>query len=409
MAANRVVVVGAGLAGATAAQTLRDEGFDGAVVLVGEEPVRPYERPPLSKEYLQGKAERDTVFVHPEHWYDDNTVELRTGAAATAIDRRSRAVALADGERLPYDHLILATGSTPRRLDVPGATLAGVRYLRRLPDSDQLKDAFGQLPRVVVIGGGWIGLETAAAARVAGLEVTVLEAADVPLGRVLGPDLAQVFADLHRDHGVDLRCGVEVAAITGDHGQVSDVVLRDGSRVAADLVIVGVGVTPATGLAEEAGLDVTNGITVDEVLRTSDPAVLAAGDVANAYHPLFQRHLRVEHWANARRQGSAAARSVLGNQDGFARLPYFFTDQYDLSMEYVGYADPAEVHDIVVRGDIGRREFVAFWRVEGRVTAGMSVNVPDAVPAVETLITSGGRPDLALLADPDVPLSGVTG
>jgi 3-phenylpropionate/trans-cinnamate dioxygenase ferredoxin reductase subunit len=402
-----VVIVGAGLAGATAAQTLRDEGYRGPVVLVGDEPDRPYERPPLSKDYLLGKAGRDTVFVHPERWYAENAVGLRLGTQVVAIDRGTRHVVLAVGERLPYDRLLLTTGSTPRLLSVPGADLEGVQYLRRLPDSDQIRTAFEQLPRVVIIGAGWIGLETAAAARAAGLDVTVLEAADQPLQRVLGRRMAQVFADLHHDHGVDLRCGVQVSHLTGTDAHVDGVVLAGGARLDAELVLVGVGITPNTELARAAGLEADHGITVDEHLRTADPFVYAAGDVANARHPLLGRHLRVEHWANARRQGAVAARSLLGQGAGYDRLPYFYSDQYDLGMEYTGYVDPTDVDDVVVRGDVAGRQFIAFWTSGGRVTAGMNVNTWDVTGPIETLVRSGRLVDPGRLADPDVPLTSV--
>jgi 3-phenylpropionate/trans-cinnamate dioxygenase ferredoxin reductase subunit len=257
---------------------------------------------------------------------------------------------------------------------------------------------------VVVVGAGWIGLETAAAARVAGLAVTVLEHAGAPLARILGSRMSAVFSQLHRDNGVDLRCGVTISELTGTSGHVTGVRLGDGTVIEADLVLVGVGISPETGLAEAAGLAIGNGITVDEHLRTSDPAVYAAGDVADAFHPLFGHRLRVEHWANARRQGAVAARSMLGQEAVYARLPYFFTDQYDLGMEYTGYVDPAGVEDVVVRGDLPGRRFVAFWLSDGQVRAGMSVNVWDTTEAVEELITSGRPVDAAVLADPDVPL-----
>ncbi|KGM16403.1 hypothetical protein N867_00780, partial [Actinotalea fermentans ATCC 43279 = JCM 9966 = DSM 3133] len=266
-----VVVVGGGLTGATVATTLREEGYDGPVTVVGAEPHAPYERPLLSKGYLLGTQQRDEAFVHPPPWYPEHDVELRTGVAVTAVDRAAGQVLLDDGTRLPYDHVVLATGARPRRLDVPGADLPGVRYLRRLEDADRLLAAFGERPRVVVVGGGWIGLETAVAAREAGLEVTVLESGPVPLGRVLGPEMAQVFADLHRAHGVDLRTGVSVAAIEADrHGRVGGVRLGDGSLVPAGLVVVGVGAEPEVALAEAACLEVADGVVVDEHLRTAD-------------------------------------------------------------------------------------------------------------------------------------------
>jgi 3-phenylpropionate/trans-cinnamate dioxygenase ferredoxin reductase subunit len=398
------VIVGGGLAGATAAETLRDEGYDGDLVLLGDERHRPYERPPLSKEYLQGKSPREKVFVHPEGWYAEHDVDLRLGVTATGLDLQARRVLTSDGGSVPYDGMLIATGSTPRRLALPGSDLEGILYLRRLDDSDRIRAAFAGTPRVVIVGAGWIGLETAAAARVAGLSVTVLEQAEAPLARVLGSRMSAVFSQLHRDNGVDLRCGVAISELTGTGGHVTGVRLDDGSEIGADLVLVGIGISPETGLAAAAGLAVGNGISVDEHLRTSDPAVYAAGDVADAFHPLLGHRLRVEHWANARRQGAVAARSMLGQDAVYARLPYFFSDQYDLGMEYTGYVDAAAAEDVVVRGDLPGRRFVAFWLADGRVRAGMSVNVWDATEAVEGLITSGRRVDAALLADPDVPL-----
>jgi len=399
------VIVGASLAGAKAAETLRKEGFAGRVTLIGDELHRPYERPPLSKGYLLGSAERESVFVHPATWYAEHDVDLRLGTRATAVDARGHEVHLADGDPLRYAALLLATGSEPVRLTIPGADLDGVRYLRRLEDSEALKAAFAEVGRVVVIGGGWIGLEVAAAARTAGLAVTVLEAAALPLLRVLGPEVARVFADLHREHGVDLRCGVHVERILGAGGRVTGVELGGGEVVGADLVVVGVGIRPNTALAQGAGLAVENGVLVDAHLRTSDPDVYAAGDVANAFHPFLERRLRVEHWANAMRQGPVAARSMLGQDATYARLPYFFTDQYDLGMEYNGYAGAED--RVVLRGDVAGREFIAFWLAEGRVLAGMGVNIWDTTADVTRLITSRREVELDRLADPDVPLPDV--
>ncbi|MFI2345864.1 NAD(P)/FAD-dependent oxidoreductase [Streptomyces sp. NPDC019443] len=406
MAANTAfVIVGASLAGAKAAQTLRDEGFDGPIVLLGEENERPYERPPLSKGYLLGKDERDTVYVHPPQWYAEHDVDLRLGTTATAIDPAGHEVTLADGSRISYGKLLLTTGSAPRRLTVPGADLDGVLYLRRLADSDRIKRSFESASRMVVIGAGWIGLETAAAARAAGVEVTVLEMAELPLLRVLGREVSQIFADLHTDHGVDLRFGVQVAEISADGGRANGVLLADGSRINADAVIVGVGITPNTQLADAAGLEVDNGIRVDAHLRTSHPDIYAAGDVANAFHPLLGKHIRVEHWANAVNQPQVAAKAMLGQDVAYDRVPYFFTDQYDLGMEYTGYVEPGGYDQVVFRSRRDTREFIAFWLAEGRVLAGMNVNVWDVTDPIRALVTSGRPVDATGLADPDVPLS----
>ena len=385
--ADTFAIVGAGLAGARAAETLRAEGFDGRVVLFGAEAHLPYERPALSKGYLQGTAE--APFVHPAEWYAEQDVDLRLGTRVTALDPSAHEVETADGDRLRYTKLLLTTGSSV-------GWLADAVRLGTLDDSDRLRAALRPDARVVIVGAGWIGLEVAAAARVAGAEVTVLEQAPAPLLAALGPEMAAVFARLHVEHGVDLRCGVTVRAVR------SDAVLLDDETVPADLVVAGIGVTPDVDLARAAGLAVDNGIVVDEHLRSSAPDVWAAGDVANAYHPFAGRHVRVEHWANALHQPVVAAQAMLGKDAVYDRLPYFFTDQYDLGMEYTGFGGG----EVVVRGD--EREFVAFWLRDGRLTAAMNVNVWTGVPEIAgRLIRSGTRLDAAALADPAVPLEDV--
>lgn len=399
------MIVGGGLAGAKAAQTLRDEGFDGDVLLIGKETDRPYERPPLSKGYLLGNDGLDKVYVHPETWYTENNVELRLETEVASIDRSTQHVSIEGGDSVHYDSLLLATGSTPRRLPVQGADLEGVLYLRTLDDSDRIKAAFAGAQRVVIVGGGWIGLETAAAARASGLHVTVLERDKLPLLRVLGSTVAQVFAGLHRDHDVDLRCNVEVSGLIDDGRAVTGVRLGDGTQLEADLVLVGVGITPNTALAVDAELKVGNGITVDAHLRTSDQAIYAAGDVADAFHPSLQRHIRVEHWANALRQGPIAAKCMLGQSVTYDRLPYFFSDQYDLGMEYTGYVEPEAYDHIVIRGDLPGRQFIAFWLADRRVQAGMNVNTWDVTADIEQLIRSGRPVDTNRLADSQIPLA----
>jgi 3-phenylpropionate/trans-cinnamate dioxygenase ferredoxin reductase subunit len=398
------VIVGASLAGAKAAEALREQGFDGPLVLIGEETDRPYERPPLSKDYLLGKADREAMFVHPLAWYAGHDIDLRLGARVTGLDPAAHEVRLADGSRIGYAKLLLATGSTPRHLTVAGADAGGVLYLRRVGDSDQIKATFAAASRVAVIGAGWIGLETAAAARAAGVEVTILEAAELPLLRVLGREAAQVFAGLHRDHGVDLRFGVRVAEITASAGRADGVRLADGTHVTADAVIVGVGITPNVQLAEAAGLEVSNGIVTDGRLQTSDPDIYAAGDVASAYHPLLGKHIRVEHWYNALHQPQTAALAMLGRDAVYDRVPYFYTDQYDLGMEYAGYVEPGGYDQVVFRGDVPRREFIAFWLGGGRVLAGMNVNTWDVNDTIAALVRGGRTVDAAGLADPDVAL-----
>jgi 3-phenylpropionate/trans-cinnamate dioxygenase ferredoxin reductase component len=398
------VIVGASLAGAKAAETLRAEGFDGPVVLIGDEAERPYERPPLSKDYLMGKAERETIYVHPESWYAEHDVDLRLGAQVTAVDPAAREVRLADGSRAGYAKLLLATGSVPRRLPLAGGDADGVLYLRRVGDSDQIRTAFQTATRVVVIGAGWIGLETAAAARAAGVDVTILETGDLPLLRVLGREAAQVFADLHREQGVDLRFGVQVAEITAPGGRADGVRLADGTHVPADAVVVGVGITPRLELASDAGLQTGNGVVVDARLRTSDPDIYAAGDVANAYHPGLGRHIRVEHWANALHQPQTAARAMLGQDAVYDNVPYFYSDQYDLGMEYAGHVEPGGYDQVVFRGDVEGREFIAFWLSGGRVLAGMNVNVWDVNEVIQEMVRDRRAVDAARLADADVPL-----
>ncbi|MEU2109369.1 FAD-dependent oxidoreductase [Streptomyces sp. NPDC019507] len=401
---NTFVIVGGGLAAGKAAEALREHGHRGPLVIIGDERERPYIRPPLSKGYLLGKEERDSIFVHPEDWYAEHDVELLLGTSAASVDVRAREVELDGGRRVPYAKLLLATGSSPRRLSVPGADLDNVLYLRRVGDSERLKAAFTEGARIVVIGGGWIGLETAAAARTAGAEVTVLEHAELPLLKVLGREAAEVFAGLHKDHGVVLRPRAEVESITGTDGRVDGVRLADGSRLDADAVVVGIGITPNVRLAQEAGLEVRDGIVTDEHLRTSVADIYAAGDVANAYHPRLGRHLRVEHWANALNQPLTAALSMLGQDAVYERLPYFYTDQYDLGMEYTGYAEPGGYDRVVFRGDVAGREFIAFWMARNRVLAGMSVNVWDVIDPIRALIQAGAGIDEARLSDPGVPL-----
>jgi 3-phenylpropionate/trans-cinnamate dioxygenase ferredoxin reductase component len=399
------IIVGGGMAGAIAAQTLREEGFDGKITLLGQEQHGPYERPPLSKDYLQGKADRDSIFVHPEHWYAAHAVELRLSSAVTSLDPSSRILTTATGTQLSYDKLLLATGSRPRRLHVPGADLDGVYYLRNVEDSERLKIEFAEAKRVVIIGAGWIGLETAAAARAAGLEVTLLVSGHMPLEHVLGSEVAPIFAELHQSHGVDLRYRATAVELTGRHGAVTGVILSDGTLIDADMIIVGIGAIPRTDLAAEAGLKIDNGIVVDEHLRTADPDIFAAGDIAHAYNPRLGRHIRVEHWANARRHGAIAAKAMLGQDTVDVRPSYFFSDQYDLSMEYTGDIGPAGYDRVVFRGHEDSRQVIVFWLDEQRVQAGMNINIWDVADDIERLILSARSIDADDLADPTIPLA----
>jgi NADPH-dependent 2,4-dienoyl-CoA reductase/sulfur reductase-like enzyme len=401
------VIVGASLAGAKAAETLREEGFDGTVVLVGQEAERPYERPPLSKGFLLGKAAKSSIYVHEDSWYPAHGVDLLLCNTVTAIDRTDRRVELADGSAIRYDRLLLTTGASPRTLDVPGNDLGGVRYLRTVGDSERLGAALAAAGRVIIVGAGWIGLEVAAAAREQGCEVTVVEPESGALLRSIGPELGAVFADLHRAHGVTFRFGESVTELRGSGGRIAAAITSSGAELPADLVVVGIGAVPNTALAVVAGLEVDNGVLVDAALRTSDPAIYAAGDVANAFNPLLGRRIRVEHWANALNGGPAAARSMLGQEVSYDRVPYFYSDQYDLGMETAGLPEPGRYDQVVYRGDREGLEFIAFWLADGAVIAGMNVNVWDVQDDIQALIRSARKVDTGRLADPGVPLTGV--
>jgi 3-phenylpropionate/trans-cinnamate dioxygenase ferredoxin reductase subunit len=396
-----LLIVGGGLAGAKAAEGARAAGFEGRVLLVGDEQEPPYERPPLSKAVLRGEEPPEATRVHDDGFYRSNAVELRTGRTVLALDLDARRARLDDGEDVPFTAAILATGSEPRRLDVPGADLDGVHYLRAVGDAVRLRDAIRGAGRVAVIGGGWIGSEVAASARQMGAEVVLIDRGPAPLHRVLGDELSEVFRRLHADHGVTLRRRSQVAELRGQ-GRVEHVVLRDGGVEPADLVVVGIGVTPRVELAASAAVKVDDGVVVDEYLRSSAPSLYAAGDVASAWHPRYERHLRVEHWANALNQGLAAGARAVGGGAAYARLPYFFSDQYDLGLEYVGHHEPGDA--VVVRGDIAGRTFIAFWHRHGLVTAAMHVNVWDVVEDLQGIVAAGRPVDPARLADPAVAL-----
>ncbi len=394
------VIAGAGLAGAKAAETLREEGFDGRIVLIGTETERPYERPPLSKGLLLGTAGRDEPYVHPADWYREHDVELRSGDTVAGIHRAAHTVRTDAGDEIRYDKLLLATGSEPRPLPVPGGDTA--LTLRTLADSERLRNVIQPETSLVVVGAGWIGLEVAAAARHAGARVTVVESLDKPLQRVLGDEMADVFAGLHREQGVEFRFRSQVAEIRN-----GAVVLEGGETIPATVVLASVGVAPRVTLARDAHLDVDNGLLVDARLTTSDPDIFAAGDIANVDHPLLRTRVRVEHWAYALDGGPVAARAMLGQDVRFEKLPYFFTDQYDLGMEYAGYVPASAKAGLVIRGDLAAREFIAFWTADGRVLAGMNVNVWDVTDTIQDLIRAGlggAVIDLGRLADPDVPL-----
>lgn len=406
MTIESMVVIGAGLTGATAAQTLREKGFTGPVTLVGTEHHQPYLRPPLSKDYLQ-TADPAALPVLPADWYQANDVELLTDTAVS-IDRHRAQVQLSSGRSLDYHRLLLATGCSPRPLPIPGAGLEGVHYLRSLEDSDRLHEALsGGGRRLVIVGSGWIGMEVAASASMLGNAVTVLGLKDVPLAAVLGPKLGMVFQDLHSSHGVRFHLPASATEIIGVDGAAAGVVSNDGQRLDADLVLLAIGVVPNIRLAQEAGLDTDNGILVDESLRTSDENIFAAGDVANAFHPVLLERMRSEHWANAIASGKTAAQAMLGLPARHDDVPYFYTDQFDLGMEYSGYARLTRGADVVTRGSVESREFIAFWVREQKVVAGMNVNVWDVQEGIQALIRSGRTVETSRLADPSINLDQV--
>jgi 3-phenylpropionate/trans-cinnamate dioxygenase ferredoxin reductase subunit len=394
--------VGAGLAGAKAAETLRTEGFGGRVVLVSDESVRPYERPPLSKNYLRGEAGFDDAAVHETGFYAANDIELRTSTTVTALHPADSEVEFGQRERIRYDRLLLATGAAPRPLPIRGADLPGVFTLRNVGDADAIRTAVTGGGPVVVIGAGWIGAEVAASSRQLGADVTMVDLVDVPLERVLGPEVGTVYRDLHRAHGVDLRLGVGVESI-GGADRVEEVRLGDGSVLPATAVVVGVGVTPRVDLAAAAGLEVDNGVRTDAFLRTSAPQVYAAGDVANAWHTFHETWIRLEHWSAALNQGPVAAKNMLGITAPYDKVPYFFSDQYELGMEYRGWAPTYE--QVVFRGDPASGEFIAFWLGDGIVRAAMNANVWDQGDDLERLLLARVTPDPAALADPDTDLA----
>ncbi|BCZ24431.1 NAD(P)/FAD-dependent oxidoreductase [Mycobacterium senriense] len=403
------VIVGGGLAAAKAVEALRDNNFDGRITVFAEEEHLPYERPPLSKEYLAGKKSLTDFTVQNSDWYRDNNVDLRLSTRASELDAAGHTVSLADGTTVGYDKLLLATGSASRRPPIPGSDAGGVHYLRTYEDAVALNSVLAEGASLAVVGAGWIGLEVAAGARQRGVDVTVVEAASQPLLAALGETVGDVFATLHREHGVDLRLETQVEEITRADGAATGLRTRDGATIAADAVLVAVGAKPNTELAEQAGLSMGDGgVLVDASLRSSDPDIYAVGDIAAAQHPLFGTRIRTEHWANALKQPAVAVAGMLGTPGEYAELPYFFTDQYDLGMEYAGHAP--EFERVVFRGDVAGREFVAFW-LDGddRVLAGMNVNVWDVLDDVKALIRAQTPVDVDKLRDPQSPLADLLG
>jgi 3-phenylpropionate/trans-cinnamate dioxygenase ferredoxin reductase component len=395
------IIVGASLAGAKAAEELRERGFDGRVVLIGAEPERPYERPPLTKDYLQGKSEREEAYVHEVGFYAQQEISLLMDTTVTAIDPARSRITLHDGRELGFDRLLLATGAQPRWIPVPGAELDGIHYLRTLADCDLLRDRLDRGGRVAVVGAGWIGSEFAASARQCGLEVTVIDPTALPNERIFGAEIGAFYRDVHAQHGIELALGEGVELFEGD-GTLASLRTSSGRVIECDMAVVGIGVMPRVELASDAGLEIDNGILVDQKLQTSAPKIFAAGDVASAWHPFYGERIRVEHWSNALNQGPAASRAMLGEPVSYEHIPYFFSDQYEVGMEYSGYAPRWD--EVVFRGERASGEFIAFWLHDGRVAAGMNVNVWDVNEQIRTLIRSRQIIDVTKLTDPDTPL-----
>ena len=401
MSKQTFVIVGASLAGAKAAEELRKLGFDGTLMLVGAENERPYERPPLSKDHLRGESDREKVFVHAQDLYAEQQIELLTGHAAIELDTTTNSLVLDDGRSLSFDKLLLTTGAAPRPISVPGSELEGVHYLRTLADSDALHELLEPGTRLAVVGAGWIGSEVAASAQQKGAEVTLIDPLPLPNERIFGPEIGSFYRDVHAQHGVQLALGESVEAFEGD-GRLSAVRTSSGRTIDCEIALVGIGVAPRVELAGTGGLELDNGVLVTEALQSSAANIYAAGDVANAWHPFFERRIRVEHWANALNQGPAAARAMLGEPVSYERIPYFFSDQYEVGMEYAGFATDWE--EVVFRGDRDGGEFLAFWLKDQRVIAGMNVNVWDVNEHIQALIRSRQQVDTSSLQDADTPL-----
>ena len=395
------LIVGANMAGGRAAEALRKEGFDGRLVLIGADPEPPYERPPLSKEYLRGEMPKERLFISKGDTYQEREIELRLGVEATRIDPKERIVELADGEKLPFERLLLATGGRERRLSVPGSDLDGIYYLRTIADSERLAAELRPGRRVVVVGAGFIGSEVAASARVKGLEVTLLEMLPVPLAHILGEEMGRACAELHADHGVMLHTGEAVERFEGGQ-RVERVVSASGRSFDCDFVVVGVGIAPAVELAEGAGLAVENGVVVDEYCETSAPGIFAAGDVANFYHPVLDERLRVEHWSNAQRQGLSAAKNMLGQREPYVEIPWFWSDQYESNIQYVGHAQSWD--EVVLRGDVADRKFSAYYLKDGRLRAALTVNRFKDIAPSRQLIRRGVLVEPDKLRDEDIDL-----
>jgi 3-phenylpropionate/trans-cinnamate dioxygenase ferredoxin reductase subunit len=400
------VIVGASLAGGGAVATLREEGFDGRVVLIGGEPQLPYERPPLSKEYLRGESSFESALVQPPDFYDQNDIETRFGVWATRVDAAGRAVELDSGERVAYDKLLVATGGRNREIQVPGLDLDGIYGLRTVADSDRIRAEVAPGRKAVVVGMGFIGSEVAASLRQSGVDVVVIDRNRVPLRRVLGEKVGRVIQGIHRDHGTSIIFEDRVAAFEGA-GRVERVTTERGRRVECDFVVVGLGTEPVTDLLAHTGVGIDNGVVVDEYLRTGVEGIFAAGDVANHYHPVFGRRIRVEHWQNALEQGPAAARNMLEEYEPYEEIPWFWSDQYEHNLQYAGFH--TEWDELVVRGSLEERNFVAFYRKDGQVLAAVAVNRGKDLRRSIPLIKAQEPIGAAKLCDLDVDLRTLTG
>jgi 3-phenylpropionate/trans-cinnamate dioxygenase ferredoxin reductase component len=400
------VIVGASLAGGGAVATLREEGFDGRVVLIGGEPQLPYERPPLSKEYLRGESSFESALVQPPDFYDQNDIETRFGVWATRVDAAGRVVELDSGERVAYDKLLVATGGRNRKIQVPGLDLDGIYGLRTVADSDRIRAEVAPGRKAVVVGMGFIGSEVAASLRQSGVDVVVIDRNRVPLRRVLGEKVGRVIQGIHRDHGTSMIFEDRVAAFEGA-GRVERVTTERGRRVECDFVVVGLGTEPVTDLLAHTGVGIDNGVVVDEYLRTGVEGIFAAGDVANHYHPVFGRRIRVEHWQNALEQGPAAARNMLEEYEPYEEIPWFWSDQYEHNLQYAGFH--TEWDELVVRGSLEERNFVAFYRKDGQVLAAVAVNRGKDLRRSIPLIKAQEPIGAAKLCDLDVDLRTLTG
>ena len=400
------VIVGAGLAGGGAAATLREEGFDGRVVLIGAEAQPPYERPPLSKEYLRGESSFEQALFQPLDFYGENDIETRFGCRVTHIDATEKVIELDNGESVPYEALLIATGARNRHIPIPGFDLAGIYGLRTVADADHIRSDISPGRKAVVVGMGFIGSEVAASLRHSDVEVAVVDRNTVPLRRALGEEVGRVVEDIHRDHGTDLIFEDTVAAFEGAE-RVERIITQRGQSIECDFAVVGLGAEPVTELLTGTGVEIDNGVLVDEQFRTSVEGIFAAGDVANHYHPLFKRHIRIEHWQNALKQGPAAARNMLGENEPYDEIPWFWSDQYEHNLQYAGFH--TEWDELVVRGSLEYRNFVAYYQKDGRILAAAAINRSRDLRRSIPLIKHQEGIAAAKLRDPDIDLRKLAG